>query len=378
MSVTHSTQAIWVGDQKTFDKTLGDLRNAKQIGVDTESNSLHAYAEQVCLIQFTTVKTDYLVDPLAGFDLSPLHTVFSDSTTEKIFHAAEYDIMCLKRDFGFDFANLFDTMQAARVLGVEKLGLSNLLADLFGIDQEKSFQKANWGKRPLDEEMRAYAQLDTHYLLRLRESLAERLMQKQRMELAEEDFRRLCYVEPNHRNTLLYTQVSGYHLLKPQALRVLDELCKFRDKAAKKMNRPLFKVIGNSALLAVAQAQPKNAWDLKETKGLSPRIAERYTKDLLVAVERGNAQPPIDLEKPRRPSQAYIDRLDMLHEWRKKTAKKIGVQSDIVLPRDILEEIAANKPRDLKELEPIMYDIPWRYQHFGRDIIKTIKKSKPI
>lgn len=375
MPVTLSSPAVWVDHQELFDQTAAVLEKARRIGVDTESNSLHAYREQVCLIQFSDDQADFLIDPLSGIDLSKLGILFADPSIEKIFHASEYDILCLKRDFGFEFAHLFDTMQAARILGMEKLGLSSLLFDLFAIDQGKSFQKADWGRRPMDDEMRHYARLDTHYLPKLRDTLAERLAQKNLTALAEEDFRRLCQVNPNQHQAPLYAQVSGYHRLEPQTLAVLNSLCRWRDGAAKKLNRPHFKVVGNSALLALSQTQPKNAYELRQVKELPARVADRYEKDLLDAVRTGLVSAPIHPEKRRRPSQAYIDRLEALHDWRKSAGKMMGVPSDIVLPRDILEEIAGSHPRSLDALQPVMTDVPWRFAHFGHDIIKTIEKG---
>jgi len=69
------------------------------VAVDTESNSLYAYREQVCLLQFSTLQVDYLVDPLALRDLSSLAGLFADPAILKVFHATDYDILCLKRDF---------------------------------------------------------------------------------------------------------------------------------------------------------------------------------------------------------------------------------------------------------------------------------------
>ncbi|OGO71299.1 MAG: hypothetical protein A2Z49_05640 [Chloroflexi bacterium RBG_19FT_COMBO_56_12] len=57
--------------------------------MDTESKSLYAYHEQVCLIQFSTNEEDALVDPLALPDLTPLAAVFEDPGIEKVFHAVE-------------------------------------------------------------------------------------------------------------------------------------------------------------------------------------------------------------------------------------------------------------------------------------------------
>ena len=93
---------------------------------------------------------------------------FNHPKIEKIFHAAEYDLIILNRDFGFHFEALFDTMAAARILGLKSVGLGSILEDQYGIKVNKKFQRADWGRRPLSREMMTYAQLDTHYLIPLR------------------------------------------------------------------------------------------------------------------------------------------------------------------------------------------------------------------
>lgn len=155
---------IWVNTKQLLQKLTDDLVTQSRVAVDTESNSLHAFREQVCLVQFSTTNADYLVDPLALKDLSQLAPIFADPKIEKIFHAAEYDLICLRRDFHFSFANLFDTMQAARVLGYPAVGLDRLLGDKFGIRMDKRHQR-QIGLRPLTKEQIHYARLDTHYLL---------------------------------------------------------------------------------------------------------------------------------------------------------------------------------------------------------------------
>ena len=84
---------VWVDKPHSYKQMLADLAAQSRIAVDTESNSLHAYREQVCLIQFSTPKIDYVLDPLALDDLSALGPIFSSKKTEKIFHAAEYDLI---------------------------------------------------------------------------------------------------------------------------------------------------------------------------------------------------------------------------------------------------------------------------------------------
>jgi ribonuclease D len=115
---------VWINRPDQLLKMAADLVNYPLLSIDTESNSLYVYTERVCLIQISTPQTDYLVDSLALTDLSCLEPIFSNPAIEKIFHAAEYDILCLKRDYGFTFVNLFDTMVASRILGRSSVGLA--------------------------------------------------------------------------------------------------------------------------------------------------------------------------------------------------------------------------------------------------------------
>ena len=50
----------------------------------------------------------------------------------------------------------------------------------------------------------------------------------------------------------------------------------------------------------------------------------------------------------------------------------MGVQSDIVLPKDILEEIAGSCPKDMNELQGVMKEVPWRFRQYGEQILQVI------
>ena len=114
---------------------------------------------------------------------------------EKVFHAAEYDLTLLKRQFDWQLHNLFDTMWAARILGYKRYGLASMLETVYDIKLDKRYQKSNWCKRPLSPEQLVYAQLDTHHLLQLRDHLEKELSAAERMTEASETFAEQTHVK---------------------------------------------------------------------------------------------------------------------------------------------------------------------------------------
>lgn len=347
------------------------------IAVDTESNSLFAYREQVCLIQFSTPEADYLLDPLALTDLSPLGPIFADPHVQKTFHAAEYDLLCLKRDFGFGFSNLFDTMLAARILGRKEVGLGSILEAEFGIQVDKRQQRANWGQRPLPGHLLDYASQDTHYLIPLKERLEHQLKQKGLLPLAEEDFRRVCQVEvtPENGKNACW-RVNGVHKLSPQQVAVLQQLCVYRDEVARSRNRPLFKVISDHTLHAIASNLPSNLDELKTLPGMTNHQLSRHGKALLQAVQRGLQAEPVHPPRNVRPDDRFLARVEVLKQWRKLKAHELEVESDIILPRDLLHVLAARNPQEMGALSECLSDVPWRRERYGEEILKVLMKVK--
>jgi len=348
------------------------LSRESRLAIDTESNSLHAYREQVCLIQFSIPNSDFLVDPLAITDLSTLDVLFSDQRIEKTFHAAEYDLICLNRDYKFKVNHIFDTMQAARILGYPAVGLNNLLIEKFGINLDKRFQKADWAKRPLPADQLNYARMDTHYLLALRDSLHKELLTKDLWELACEDFYRISnMIGTSEEDSESWQRINGAIRLNSQQLAVFNELLRWRKHQAERMNRPVFKVVGDKLLVSVAESTPKKMDDLMGLN-FTTRQSDLFGKEIMACVKRGLKAPPIKRKKLPRPNQALLKRMDTLRKWRKEVAVQIGVESDVILPRAYMQTIAEQNPKSIHDLRELLPYSPWRLNRYGRQILASL------
>ena len=364
---------IWVNTIQSLVNMAQDLAAQPRVAVDTESNSLHAFREQVCLLQFSSRKADYLVDPLVLKDLSLLAPIFANPKIEKIFHAAEYDLICLRRDFGFSFSNLFDTMQAARVLGYPAVGLDRLLGDKFGIVIDKRHQKANWAARPLSKDQIHYARLDTHYLFDLRDVLEQELREKERLVFALEDFSRACLTDEQKQksNGASWERFSARKDLSLRELTVISHLCKWRDKEAEKLNRPPYKVVMDDVFVALAKNPPEQRVDLSAA-GLSEKQIKLWGDQLLSAIRLGVESPLVERKQAERKNDAVLRRLEKLKAWRKNVGLEMKVESDIILPKPYLGVLSENPPKSLDELRDLMKDTPSRADMFGPQILKVL------
>ena len=372
---------IVVADEDSLGRLVNALASCQVVAVDTESNSLHAYRERVCLIQFSTPKADYIVDPIRLPDLSPLAVVFANPGQQKVFHAAEYDVVCLRRDYSFAFANIFDTMSAARTLGWPQVGLAAILDSHFGVKVNKKYQRADWKRRPLTPEQLDYARMDTHYLVALRDRQLQALTESGYWPEAQEEFERLASlrssVDTAGRDPAAFWRLKGARELTPTQAAILQALFVYREQQAERIDRPPFHVMGEATLLEVARRAPRHVDDLRGLPGMTPEQTRRHGHAVLRTVQQGLDAPAPAAPQAVRESNDVLDRYDRLHTWRKERARSRGVESDVILPRTTLWDLARRPPRTHGELKHIADLGPWRRETYGEEILALLSSARP-
>lgn len=385
------TPLIRVNDQEALERALDALRLAPVIGVDTESDSFFSYQEKVCLIQLSDSHNDYVIDPLLVKDLSGLGPIFASREVVKVLHGADYDVVCLKRDFGFEFHNLFDTLVASQLLGFPKIGLADLIGRFFGWEIDKKFQRHDWSMRPLLDEHIEYARGDTHWLLALREILIRRLERRGRMRHLREECALLEAREWQGRrfDPDAYLGARGANTLDDRALRVLRELWAYRDDAAKRQNRPVFKVIPDEVLVDIARARPGTSNELERLLPGKAAMKRRYGTGLLDAVERGLAddsqivrptkeRPVRTGPRPRLRGKQAERVLAELKSWRSAALAADPSQTPHTLASNgVLQNIASCRPRTLDELRKVPDVRAWQVEDHGAAILAALDRADP-
>ena len=196
-----------ITEPKALTKLTAHLAPTKVLALDTEASSFHRYKERVCLIQLSDRDHTWLVDPLLVENLDDLGKLLADPAMEIVIHDADYDLRILAKHHKIRVSNIFDTLVAAELVNEPEIGLAALLKKYKGLQIDKKFQKADWSKRPLPQDMLDYAAGDTSDLIELRDILKEELIAKGRWAWAEEEFALLTDM-PFNAPCLLYTSPS--------------------------------------------------------------------------------------------------------------------------------------------------------------------------
>jgi ribonuclease D len=379
VSDTIGDNVLFVERQEAFDDLLPELAASGQLAVDTEAASFHRYSDRVYLLQLSSRARTLVVDPLAVTDLGRFGAVLADPEVEVVFHDADYDLRLLEREFGIRATKLFDTRVAAQLLDEPGIGLAALLEKYQGVTLDKRFQRADWSRRPLSEDMLRYAATDTMHLLQLRDLLAERLEAAGRTAWAAEEFALLEDVRwgPAEDEEPAWLRLKGAKALKPRELAVLRELHTWRDEQARRLDRAAFRVLNNEPMLAMARAMPAELEALKDIPGIGSETISRRGPQLLAAIERGRAIPDNRLPRLERPPRRAPDpileaRVERLKALRNRLAPQLGLQPGVLCPNGTLEAIARANPRTLEELAAVPELRHWQRREIGRELLAAV------
>ena len=360
-----SLQSSLIATDARLTELVKNIDVADRVALDTEADSLHSYREKLCLLQISVPAAvsargynDFIVDPLAGLDLEPLRQALEPR--EIVLHGADYDLRMLQRGLNFTAHTIFDTLIAARLLGIREFSLAALVKRYFGLELPKGSQKANWAKRPLPPRMAEYAINDVHYLLALAEKLEAELDACERRDWLCQSCRRAIEqaAVARARKQDEFWRVRGSGLIHGRPAAVLRELWQWREREAEMADRPPFHILQNENLLNAAVSVASGS--VPDYKHFSPRRRQAFREAARLGLAVPESDWPVLSRRfGTRPTAEMVRRTEELRQRRDKSAKELGLESSFIAPRGTLEAIAADHARAASLL------VPWQRELLG-------------
>lgn len=361
-------------------KNLCDtLLKEKVIGVDLEADSMHSFKEKICLIQVASAGRAFIIDPFKIQKPVPFLKVLENENIVKIFHGADFDIRSLDRDYQARVKNLFDTEIACRFLGIRQRGLADLLKDNFNVDVKKKYQKADWSRRPVKQEMIEYSVYDVVYLEKLYDIVCRKLEHKARFWWAKEEFHLQENVRYENNHVLpLFQNFKGAGRMDGRTLAVLENLLQARMKIAEKKDQPLFKIMSNACLKTMAVEKPVTIDKIVQLKALSSKQVDMYghlcVNAITKAVNLDHEKLP-HYPKIRKPRQDALvkKRIKKLKQMREQLSSSMKIEPGFLLNNGQIISIAFKNPDTLNDLRKIENLRNWQCDALGEDIISTLE-----
>jgi len=374
-----------IDDLQASQRLGEELVSVDRIGLDCEAAGFHRYSDRLCLLQLSTDRYTYVIDPLAVDPAPILRDTLTDPAVTVVMHGADFDIRLIHRDLGLRVHGLVDTQVVAALLGESALGLAPLLEAYLDVSLSKKYQRADWAKRPLPDDMLQYAAADTSHLLALADILHERLAAMGREAWAEEEFRALEDVRFEQDESDPVTRVKGARDLDLRELAALREALDWRDAIARERDRAPFRVAGDRTLITTATERPRSLNELAGIRGMNPSLARSSGRDLLDRFRRVEELEPGDLQPyPRRPGNGRSrpppeveERLERLKGLRNDRAVDLGMDRGTLLSNAVLAEIAWAAPDDREELRRVQGIKAWQVEAMGDALLVLDRDRTP-
>src|SRR5947199_3720288 len=349
LDIRHSSlESRLIATDAQLTELLKKIDVADRVAIDTEADSLHCYREKLCLLQISVpaaagvvdagrdletasgnrdhrsrLQHDSIVDPLADLDLEPLRQVLE--TREIVLHGADYDLRMLRRGLNLIAHQIFDTMIAARLLGIREFSLAALVKRHFGLELPKGSQKANWAKRPLPARMAEYAVNDVRYLLPLAEKLEIDLDRCERRDWLRQSCERAIEqaAVARVRNEDELWRVRGSGALRGRAAAVLRALWQWREREAEMVDRPPFHILQNERLLNAALSFDSGS--VPDYKHFSHRRRQAFREAARSALQAPESVWPVLRRRSgTRPTAQTMRRAEELQRRRDSSAGEFG------------------------------------------------------
>lgn len=374
--------AIDVASPEALASAVAALAAAAEIAVDVEADAMHAFRARLCFVQLGTDSQIYLLDTLVpGVRAEALADLFADPARTKFFHAAGGDLQYLA-EAGVRVRGLFDTQRAATLLGIEKIGLADVVRAELGIELPKEHQKSDFALRPLDPAVRAYIADDVRYLCEVGRRLIAACRAKDILEETLLDCERLsdeAAVRPEPGDGAPKVSSRG---LSPESWRlsqaIARELHRLRVEWGEAHDMPVGRILSKAAILDLAMLRPTDLGPVVSKGNLQRSFVRNYGRETLAAIRRveemaAKGTLPDEVAPATEPDPLRRKRDDALRAFRNAQAATRGVTPSVVLPNPLIGDLLAAPPTSLDDLARMPYFGAKRLALYGQAILELMR-----
>jgi ribonuclease D len=341
----------WIDQQAALDDLVAIISESPAITLDTEFVRVSTFHPRPGLIQVGLNAKAFLIDPLVGLDLNQLGDLLSGCITS-VLHAAQEDYEVLFRLTGQLPGLVFDTQVAYALLNLKiSPSLSTLVSELLGREISKQETRSDWTRRPLSEAQCQYAKDDVLVLEPLYEILSEQLEKAGRQDWMQEEMqsirdRNASILVDGDLETQIYKFGNAWRL-SPTGMSRLVHLVKWREKAARRLDRPRKHVLSDQSVFSLATSGDVGRHhQLVGQHGLSDKQADRYGEQLKSVIEHATSVETV--EPPPPPLSKHLK-----NEFKERQTQVEGIARELgIAPEMLLKKRQLVASMDGREWRP--------------------------
>ncbi|MDR3308096.1 MAG: ribonuclease D [Coriobacteriales bacterium] len=361
----------YITDPTDLSLFLEECKRTSLLALDTEFIREKTYYPQLCLIQLANGSDCAILDPFALDDFSALKGILLDTSVTKVVHAGDQDCGILYHELGCLPRPVFDTQRAAMLFGYSpQLGLAALVKAFCAVKLDKGDALTDWTRRPLTNAQVEYALNDVRYLPQIFLTMHTKLTASGRIEWLREDLERLSdegfyLIEPGER----WKKVKHTASLSPRQLAIVKEVAAWRELTAQKKDYPRKWVLTDELVVEIAKRGPTTMDDLFQIRGMRDKLGDRWSQEVIAAVQRGRANPPEFWPQRGREGDRERDcrdALDLMSALVYLRAKENHLATALLASHEELVRIACGDRDEARVLKS------WRREIVGEELLKLL------
>jgi ribonuclease D len=227
----------FIKNNKELDQFIAKIKNKKKFFFDTEFERRSTYKAIISIIVIYDGENIGIIDCLEKkINFKKIFKFLNKNNNTLVIHSCRQDLEIFLPIVKKIKLTVFDTQIAALFDGyTEAPSYKKLVQDFCKISLDKSLQKEDWLKRPINIERINYLINDVYYLKIIFNKLNIKLVKKNKLKLFNKQIKKEIFKISYEDYPVIYKKKLGDNILNNKKF---TKIISFRNKIAKKINLP--------------------------------------------------------------------------------------------------------------------------------------------